>query len=177
MEIDRIWAGWRLAYVTDADGTHRDPEHCPFCAIPLLPDDESLIVERGRSCYTVLNLYPYNSGHLMVIPYRHVAELDELDAGESDDVMRLSRRAVVALKAEYGPDGFNLGANIGSAAGAGLPRHFHMHVLPRWGGDTNYVTVLGGVKVMPEELADTARRMRAALGRLADDGDVRGPRG
>lgn len=169
MDVDRIWAGWRLAYVTDADGSYRGPDQCPFCSIPLLPAEESLIVERGRSCYTVLNLYPYNSGHLMVIPYRHVAELDELAADEAGEVMRLTRRAIVALKDEYRPDGFNLGANIGSAAGAGLPRHFHMHVLPRWSGDTNYVTVLGGVKVMPEELADTAGRMRAALERLGDD--------
>lgn len=163
MDVDRIWAGWRLAYVTDADGTYRDPDRCPFCSIPLLADDESLIVERGRHCYTVLNLYPYNSGHLMVIPYRHISGYDELTDDEAHEVTDLVRRAVSALKHEYRPDGFNLGANIGSAAGAGLPRHFHMHVLPRWDGDTNFVTVIGGVKVMPEDLADTVRRVRAAL--------------
>lgn len=166
MDVDRIWAGWRLAYVTDADGTHRDPDRCPFCAIPLLADEESLVVERGRHCYTVLNLYPYNSGHLMVIPFRHVGDYEALTDEEAHEVADLSRRAVRAIRQEYRPDGFNLGANIGRAAGAGLPQHFHMHVLPRWDGDTNFVTVLGGVKVMPEELADTAERVRAALERL-----------
>lgn len=166
MDVDRIWAGWRLAYVTDADGTYRDPDRCPFCSIPLLADAESLIVERGSHCYTVLNLYPYNSGHLMVIPYRHVRDYEELTGDEAHEVTDLAMRAVAALKDEYRPDGFNLGANIGSAAGAGLPQHFHMHVLPRWNGDTNFVTVVGGVKVMPEELADTVVRVRAALGRL-----------
>lgn len=167
VDVDRIWAGWRLAYVTDEDGSFRDKTRCPFCAIPLLADDESLIVERGRHCFTVLNLYPYNSGHLMVIPYRHASDYEALTDDEAHELTTLTRRAVRALKDEYGPDGLNLGANIGSAAGAGLPQHFHMHVLPRWEGDTNFVTVIGGVKVMPEELADTARRVRAALERLA----------
>lgn len=165
--VDRLWAGWRLPYVARVDADHRDGP-CIFCRLPELPGEESLLVERGAHNYTVLNLYPYNSGHLMVVPYRHVGEVEALTEEESAELMLLTRRATAALRSEYSPDGTNLGMNLGRAAGAGLPDHLHLHVLPRWGGDTNFVTLIGGAKVLPEELPETWRRVRAALAGLAD---------
>ncbi len=167
LQVERLWAGWRLRYVTRVD-TERESRPCVFCRLPDLPDDESLLVERGAHTYTVLNLYPYNSGHVMVVPYRHVSDIEALTEAEADELMLLTRRATAALKSEYSPEAANLGMNLGRAAGAGLPDHLHMHVLPRWGGDTNYVTVIGGAKVLPEDLPDTWRRVRAALGALSD---------
>jgi ATP adenylyltransferase len=164
MQLERLWAGWRIGYVSSASAEEprRDGE-CVFCRLPVLEDEEALIVERAAHAYTVLNLYPYNTGHVMVVPYRHVGEIDALDDGEAADVMRLVRRATAALRSEYTPDGTNIGANLGKAAGAGIPAHFHMHVVPRWSGDTNFITVVGGVKVLPEELPDTWRRLHARL--------------
>lgn len=162
LEIDRLWAAWRLKYVSEADKVAADGG-CVFCELPKMGDEAALVVDRGEHAYCVLNLYPYNSGHLMVIPYRHVGSITELEAAEGADVLRLAQRAVGALEAEYGPQGFNLGANMGRAAGAGIPAHFHLHVLPRWAGDTNFLTTIGGAKSMPEELAETWRRVHARL--------------
>lgn len=167
IDVDRLWAGWRLAYVQDAGKEETPPGAgagvCIFCRMPDLPDEEALRVDRAERAFTVLNLYPYNTAHVMIIPNRHVADLDELSPDEAADVMHLTQRALRAIKAEYGPDGANIGANLGRAAGAGIPRHFHMHALPRWAGDTNYITVVGGAKVMPEEIGDTYRRLSARM--------------
>lgn len=166
--LERLWASWRMRYINGVDDSKVSDDECPFCAAPAEDDAESLVVERGATCYTILNLFPYTSGHLMVIPYRHVGDYDALTDAEAADLTLLSRRAVAALRSEYNPGGFNLGANIGRAAGAGLPRHFHLHVLPRWDGDTNFVTTVSGLRVLPEDLAETRRRVAAALEHLEE---------
>lgn len=157
MEI--LWAGWRSAYVSGGD----ESEACLFCRLPEEGDEEAYILERGRHCYAVLNLFPYTTGHLMVAPYRHVAAPGDLETGEREELWRLVVRGQEAAHRALGPHGFNLGANQGRVAGAGVPDHFHFHVVPRWQGDTNFMTVLGGVRVMPEDLVDTWGKLRAAL--------------
>ena len=136
-------------------------EGCPFCIDPD-PDasPEELVLAKGRSVYAVLNRYPYNTGHVLILPYRHVGELEDLRDAELSELGQFTRSAVRALRNAYGPAGFNIGANIGSAAGAGLPDHLHYHVVPRFPGDTNFLPVLGETKVLPEELADTVRKLR-----------------
>ena len=128
-----------------------------------LPPAESLIVDADELAFCVLNLYPYNSGHLLVLPRRHIADITDLDAGETQSIERLTMRSIRALRAEYSPDGFNLGMNLGSAAGAGIPGHLHRHILPRWTGDTNFITVIGAAKVMPEDLDKTWERLSKRL--------------
>jgi ATP adenylyltransferase len=154
--LQRLWAPHRLAYITGEDGTGRtDDGGCPFCRIPTLDDRTGLVVARGETVYAVLNLHPYNPGHLMVVPYRHVAELDELTAEETVEVMSFTRRAVDAVRAASSPHGFNVGLNLGHVAGGSLADHLHQHVVPRWGGDANFITVLAATKVIPQLLADT----------------------
>ena len=130
-------------------------QDCPFCRIPSLPDAEALIVARGSLVYAVLNLYPYNSGHLMVCPYRHVADYTELDDAETAELAKLTRQAMRTLRAASGAQGFNIGMNMGGVAGAGIAAHLHQHVVPRWGGDANFMPVVGRTKVLPQLLADT----------------------
>jgi ATP adenylyltransferase len=154
--LQRLWAPHRLAYVTGEDGTGRTAEGgCPFCRIPTLDDREGLVLARGRTVYAVLNLHPYNPGHLMVVPYRHVAGLDELTDEESLELTTFTRRAVDAVRAASSPHGFNVGLNLGQVAGGSLADHLHQHVVPRWGGDANFITVLAGTKVIPALLAET----------------------
>jgi ATP adenylyltransferase len=161
--LERLWAGWRSAYVEGIAGN--GDRECVFCAILVsgLPDEETLVVWRHPSgaAVAILNAYPYASGHLMVLPTRHVAELEELDASESQAVWRGTIAAVRALKAAYRPDGLNLGANLGRPAGAGVPGHFHVHVLPRWNADTNFMTSVAGARVLPEALPVSAGKVRA----------------
>jgi ATP adenylyltransferase len=121
------------------------------------------VLERGRSCFLVLNAFPYNSGHLMVVPYRHEASLAGLPLAEADELMRLARRAERVLQAVYRPDGTNMGLNLGKAAGAGVAEHLHLHALPRWLGDNNFMSVLAETRILPERLEDSWRRLRAAL--------------
>ncbi|MBX6769254.1 MAG: HIT domain-containing protein [Actinomadura rubrobrunea] len=128
---------------------------CPFCDIPKLSDEEGLIVARGASVYAVLNLYPYNSGHLMVVPYRHVADYTDLDAAEYTELAELTRSALTALRKASGAQGFNVGMNLGQVAGAGIAAHLHQHVVPRWGGDTNFMPVVGRTRVLPQLLRET----------------------
>ena len=154
--LQRLWAPHRLAYVTGEDGTGSTAEGgCPFCRIPTLDDRTGLVLARGETVYAVLNLHPYNPGHLMVVPYRHVAGLDELTADETVELMEFTRRAVDAVRAASSPHGFNVGLNLGNVAGGSLADHLHQHVVPRWGGDANFITVLAGTKVIPQLLADT----------------------
>jgi ATP adenylyltransferase len=153
----RLWTPHRLAYITEA-GT----EGCPFCRIPTLPDAEGLVVARGEVVYAVLNLHPYNPGHLMVVPYRHVAELEDLDATETGELMAFTRTALRALKAVSAPHAFNVGLNLGTAAGGSLAEHLHQHVVPRWGGDANFIAVIGQTKVIPQLLAETRRLLHDA---------------
>ena len=154
--LQRLWAPHRMAYVTGEDGTGSTAEGgCPFCRIPTLDDRTGLVLARGETVYAVLNLHPYNPGHLMVVPYRHVAGLDELTADETVELMGFTRRAVDAVRAASSPHGFNVGLNLGHVAGGSLADHLHQHVVPRWGGDANFITVLAGTKVIPQLLADT----------------------
>lgn len=146
-----LWAPWRLEYVSTAD----DLDRCIFCD----PEDE-LLLHRGDTALVVLNKFPYSSGHLLVAPYRHVGDFGALSGEEALEVHRLAARGIEGLRAEYGPHGFNLGWNIGRVAGAGIEDHVHLHVVPRWNGDTSFMPVLGDVKVLPEHLLETARRLR-----------------
>jgi ATP adenylyltransferase len=155
---ERLWAPWRLEYVSGA----AESDGCIFCDKPGQDDDAALIVHRGTRAYVVLNLYPYTNGHLMVAPYRHLAAPDELDAEERAEFWQLMADGIAALTASMGPAGFNCGLNLGRAAGAGVEGHLHVHVVPRWNGDTNFMPVLADVRVMPEHLSRTLERVREA---------------
>jgi len=154
----QLWAPWRLEYVSQAD----ELVGCPICAEAAGEVEETLVVHRGARALAFLNKYPYSSGHLILAPYAHVGELDELGDLTALEIHRLSLAALEALRSLYRPSGFNLGWNIGRAAGAGIPEHVHLHVVPRWAGDTSFMPVLGDVKVQPEHLLATRERLRAA---------------
>lgn len=147
-----------MAYVRSAV----DNEGCPFCSIPGHPDSESLVVARGEQVYAVLNLHPYNPGHLMVVPYRHVAGLEELTEGESAELMSMTQQAIRVIRAVSSPHAFNIGLNLGRSAGGSLADHLHQHVVPRWTGDANFITVIGGTKTLPQLLDDTRDLLAAA---------------
>ena len=154
--FQRLWTPHRLAYIKgESKPSGGDPDGCPFCAIPSMSDEDGLIVRRGAVAYAVLNLYPYNPGHLMVVPYRHVADLTEVAPDESAEIATLTADAMRAVRAASGAHGFNVGVNQGTVAGAGIAQHLHQHVVPRWGGDTNFMPVVGHTKVLPQLLRDT----------------------
>jgi len=154
--FQRLWMPHRLAYIK-GEGKPADASavECPFCAIPKLSDADGLIVARGTEVYAVLNLYPYNSGHLMVVPYRHVADYTDLTDPETDELADFTKRAMIALRQASQAQGFNIGMNMGGVAGAGIAAHLHQHVVPRWGGDANFMPVVGRTKVLPQLLGDT----------------------
>ncbi|MEU8268967.1 HIT domain-containing protein [Sphaerisporangium sp. NPDC049002] len=155
--FQRLWSPHRMAYIKGENkpsGTGPG-EGCPFCEIPTMSDQDGLVVARGSSVFTVLNLYPYNSGHLMVCPYRHVADYADLDEAETTELADFTKRAIVSLRKASGAQGFNVGMNLGHVAGAGIAGHLHQHVVPRWGGDTNFMPVVGHTKVLPQLLKDT----------------------
>lgn len=161
--LGRLWAGWRAKYVADVD---RVPHECFLCAIAELPDAEvvaesTLVLERTSETLTVMNLYPYGSGHLLVAPRRHNGALEALSDSEAVALIAAQQRAVRALKAAYSCEGINLGANLGRAAGAGVPDHLHVHALPRWSGDTNFMTVVAQTRVLPESLEAGWQKLRA----------------
>lgn len=171
--LQRLWTPHRMAYVTGgsaasggsaAEAAEKDGpnENCPFCRIPTLSDEEGLIVARGDLVYAVLNLFPYNPGHLMVLPFRHVADYTDLDAAELAEFSDFTRHALGTIRAVSAPHGFNIGINAGSAAGAGIAEHLHQHLVPRWGGDSNFMPVIGQTKVLPQLLADTRRLLAQA---------------
>jgi ATP adenylyltransferase len=143
------------------------PTGCIFCEALGREADDPLLLYRGRTCFVILNLYPYNNGHLMVVPNRHVAALAGAEPGELAELMALTRHAEIALTEAYRPQGLNVGMNLGRPAGAGVADHLHVHVVPRWNGDTNFMSVVGNVRVLPEELAATAARLRPVFERLA----------
>ena len=157
MGLERLWAGWRGEYVAGAAAT--DAGVCVLCRVVASGD---YVLWTGETCAAVLNAYPYTSGHLMVLPLRHVGEVEELTADEASELWATLRAAVVALKRAYAPDGLNLGANLGRVAGAGVPGHFHMHALPRWNGDTNFMTTVAETRVLPESLGATHERLRTS---------------
>jgi ATP adenylyltransferase len=159
----RLWMPHRMAYIKGENkpvgpGTG---DGCPFCEIQDLADEEALIVARGTLVYAVLNLYPYNSGHLMICPFRHVADYTELDEPETAELAGFTKTAMAVLRAASGAQGFNIGMNMGGVAGAGIAAHLHQHIVPRWGGDSNFMPVFGQTKVLPQLLAET-REMLAA---------------
>lgn len=159
--MEHLWAGWRSRYVRSADEWNR--EGCLFCRLPGEDDRTALILERGVLGYSVLNRFPYTTGHLMVTQYRHVAEPADLTPEEAADLWRLLVRGRQACGAAMSPEGFNLGANLGRIAGAGVPDHLHFHLVPRWAGDTSFMTTVGEARVLPEDLAGTWESLRRAL--------------
>jgi ATP adenylyltransferase len=167
--LDHLWAGWRTEYVAEAAAnTSSHAGDCVFCGILAsgLPDSETFVLWRGALAFALLNAYPYTTGHLMVMPIRHVAQLEDLEPDEAAELWAGVTDAVRALKAAYGPDGLNLGANLGRAGGAGVPGHFHVHVLPRWVGDTNFMTAVASARVLPEALPATWERVHTAWASL-----------
>ena len=160
--LQRLWTPHRMSYIVEAprpEDTGRPSR--PFTEIPTLSDEDGLVVARGKLVYAVLNLYPYNPGHLMVVPYRQVSELEDLTEAESAELMAFTQKAIRVIKAVSRPDAFNVGLNLGRSAGGSLADHLHMHVVPRWSGDANFITVVGQTKVIPQLLRDT----RALLAR------------
>jgi ATP adenylyltransferase len=157
--VERLWAPWRLEYIQSAD----EQDGCFFCTAAASDDDEAhLVVHRGERAFVLLNKFPYASGHLLVAPYRHGLNYGDLDDAQILEIHHLGTQGLAALAATYGPEGYNLGWNIGRIAGAGIPDHSHLHVVPRWGGDTNFMPVLGDVKVIPEHLLATRARLADA---------------
>jgi len=158
----RIWAPWRLEYVKDAAKDNED--ECIFCAKPAADDDEAnLIVHRGQRCFVILNLFPYTNGHLMVAPYEHVGALQGLEDETVAELMALGQSAMRRLEQVYSPQGYNVGFNQGRIAGAGFENHIHMHVVPRWGGDTNFMPVLADTRVMPQTLQQSYEALRGGF--------------
>ena len=168
MTLDRLYTPWRLAYVTGAAKS----SDCVFCLAQNTSDADALIVLRGSTCYVILNLFPYNNGHLMVVPNRHIATLLDARPEELHEMMELTRLCELALREAFDPQGMNVGINLGKAAGAGILEHLHIHIVPRWTGDTNFMTVVGETRVLPEDLPASASRLRPIFERLA----VREPR-
>jgi len=163
--MDRLWSPWRLQYVTSTG----DPRGCVFCEAISSAETAPLVVHRGHECYVILNLFPYNSGHLMVVPNRHIATLSASTHEERCELMDLTQLAERALTEAYAPQGLNVGMNLGRSAGAGIVDHIHVHIVPRWNGDTNFMTVVGDTRVLPEDIGETARRLREAFERLAEN--------
>ena len=151
----RLYTPHRMAYIKGGGPTGVGQQDCPFCEIPGMSDADGLVVARGQTAYVVLNLYPYNAGHLMVVPFRHVASYDDLEPAEAAEVATLTQRALRALRHATGAHGFNVGMNLGTVGGAGIAAHLHQHVVPRWGGDTNFMPVVGHTRVLPQLLPDT----------------------
>jgi ATP adenylyltransferase len=162
--LQRLWMPHRMAYIKGENkpADPGGPGECPFCRIPTLPDEDGLIVARGELVYAALNLYPYNGGHLLVCPYRHVADYTGLSEGETAGLAEWTKKAMTALRDAAGAQGFNIGMNIGGVAGAGIAAHLHQHVVPRWGGDANFMPVVGHTKVLPQLLAETRKLLADA---------------
>jgi len=155
-----------MAYL---QGDESLPEGCLFCVTPRSDDAEAHIVHRGQLCYVIINRFPYNNGHLMVVPYAHVATLEHLDTETMAELMSLTQLSLRVLREAYGPQGFNVGMNIGEVAGAGIAGHIHLHVVPRWGGDTNYITTVGETRIIPEWLDQTYERLRLLFERISGE--------
>jgi ATP adenylyltransferase len=160
--VDHLWSPWRLEYVIS-----KKPDGCVFCHASDSSHPDPLVVFRGGRAYIILNLYPYNNGHLMVVPYRHESTLAGLTREEMNEVGALTQLSERALREAYQLEGINVGVNLGSPAGAGIEEHVHLHLVPRWNGDTNFMTVVGQTRVLPEEIASTAARLRPIFERLA----------
>lgn len=158
--MDYLWTPWRYAYVSTAEKA----SGCIFCELPKLEDQKALIVHRGLHCFVILNSFPYTSGHVMIVPFAHLDQMQRLPTEAAHEMMDLSQKMEGVLRKLYNPDGINLGMNIGKAAGAGVAGHVHMHVLPRWVADANFMSVVGETRVLPESLETTYKRIKSALG-------------
>ena len=165
--MHHLWSPWRRSYIQ----THNPDQRCVFChALECADGVDNLIVHRGRYAYVILNRYPYTSGHLMVVPFEPQSNLEDLEAEARVEIIDLVSQCLHILKVNYHAQGFNVGANIGSAAGAGIPKHFHFHIVPRWDGDTNFMSAIGETRVVPEALEETYRRVREAWQARAESG-------
>ena len=162
--LERLWTPHRMAYIRGENkpGDAEAGDGCPFCRIPGLPDDEGLVIHRGETAYVVLNLYPYSPGHLMVCPYRHVADYTELDRAETAEIADLTQTAMRVIRTVSGAHGFNIGMNQGSIAGAGIAAHLHQHVVPRWSGDQNFMPIIGRTRTMPQLMGETRELLAEA---------------
>jgi ATP adenylyltransferase len=161
---ERLWSPWRMEYIRRGEGGEAgEAGGCIFCDLPAAAEDQdeaNHLLARGKVSFTLLNAFPYNPGHLMMAPYRHIGDYEELTAEELAELTAFAGRAIRALREESGPHGFNLGMNLGQVAGAGIADHLHLHLVPRWGGDTNFMPVVGQTKVLPELLGETYQRLR-----------------
>ena len=167
--FQRLWTPHRMVYIGGENKPSDASEgECPFCRAARRPDADGLVVHRGALAYVVLNLYPYNPGHTMIVPYRRVAELEELTPAESAELMAFTQRMIQVIKSVSSPDAFNVGLNLGAAAGGSLADHLHQHIVPRWTGDANFITVIGDTKVLPQLLRETRQLLADAWRRLDD---------
>jgi ATP adenylyltransferase len=159
--LDRLWSPWRSEYLSSG-GADAQTQGCLFCNLRDNPeqDESNFVLHRGANSFVVLNIYPYISGHLMIVPYEHLGDLDAASKATTDDMMDLTKRAQTALREAYKPTGFNVGMNLGHSAGAGIVDHIHIHILPRWAGDTNFMTTVANTRVLPESLKDTYQKLR-----------------
>ena len=164
MSLEHLWAGWRAAYIESTVVPKPPDAQCLFCALQAMPDDEAMILERTQHTFTVMNAYPYTSGHVMTAPLRHVGTIATLDPDEAAALMHAAQRAVVALESAYQPEGINVGVNLGRPAGGSVSEHLHVHVVPRWTGDGNFMTATANTRTLPEALPDSAAKIRAAWG-------------
>ena len=156
--MDYLWSPWRMKYIMN----NEDSASCVFCdAVQSEDGPQNLVIARGKMSYVIMNRFPYTSGHVMVVPYEHQPSFEQLSPQSRAELMELITQAMGVIRSVYGPEGFNVGANIGEAAGAGIAAHVHFHVVPRWGGDTNFMSTLAGTRVLPESLEDTYRRLKA----------------
>jgi ATP adenylyltransferase len=157
--MDRLWSPWRYDYIKS--GSSEQPGACIFCSLPQNPadDEKNFIVHRAARNFVVLNLYPYISGHLLIVPYAHLGELDAAPKETTDELMDLTKRSQALLRETYEPHGFNLGMNLGRSAGAGVAEHIHLHIMPRWTGDANFMSTIGETRVIPEDLTETYRKL------------------
>ncbi len=157
--MDHLWSPWRMNYIR----RQKTPKGCVFCdAVQKEDGEDNLIVARGECAFVILNRYPYTSGHIMIVPFNHVDTFEGMDEETCTEVMLLIRQGISALDRVYKPDGYNMGANLGASAGAGIKNHIHFHLVPRWDGDTNYMTSIGGTRVLPEDLSETLERLKNA---------------
>ena len=160
--LDRLWSPWRSEYISSSGAPNPQFEGCVFCHFKNHPeqDETNFVIHRAEHNLVVLNLYPYVSGHLLVVPYEHLGELDAASKEITDELMDLTKHCQTVFRQAYKPSGFNIGMNLGHAAGAGIADHIHLHILPRWVGDTNFMTTVGNTRVLPEDLATTYRKLR-----------------